>query len=272
MGALSYQGPTRPCAAWTRREPAVWTTLAQRDGISRSYGSHAFYDIGKILVSGGGASVRDSRTIDLNGPTPQVSATSPMAFGRRQHNLTTLADGSVLATGGNSSGALARRHERGRLPRRALGPCNRYLEDARLDGRDASIPLHGAASARRPRLVRRWRHLRDVRPGRLPRQECRGLHATVPLPEGRLGPARSAADDQLGAELGRLRLAVQIGTPDAASIGKVALVRLGAVTHSVNMEQRYVPLSFTAGSSSLDGDRPDQRRRGAAGLLHAVHP
>src|ERR687884_851997 len=28
-----------------------------------------------------------------------------MSFGRRQHNLTVLADGSVLATGGNSSGA-----------------------------------------------------------------------------------------------------------------------------------------------------------------------
>ena len=36
-----------------------------------------------------------------------------------------------------------------------------------------------------------------------------------------------------------------ISTPNAASISKVALVRLGAVTHSVNMEQRYVPLSFT---------------------------
>ena len=43
--------------------------------------------------------------IDINGATPQVSATSPMAFGRRQFNLTLLADGSVLATGGNSTGA-----------------------------------------------------------------------------------------------------------------------------------------------------------------------
>jgi hypothetical protein len=49
---------------------------------------------------------------------------------------------------------------------------------------------------------------------------------------------------------------IQIATPDAASIQKVALVRLGAVTHSVNMEQRYVPLSFTAGSGSLAATVP----------------
>jgi len=53
---------------------------------------------------GGGPSVADARVININGPTPQVSQTSPMAFGRRQFDLTDLADGSVLATGGNSSG------------------------------------------------------------------------------------------------------------------------------------------------------------------------
>ena len=47
-----------------------------------------------------------------------------------------------------------------------------------------------------------------------------------------------------------------IGTPDAAAIRKVGLVRLGAVTHSVNMEQRYVPLGFTAGSGSLTATAP----------------
>ncbi len=61
--------------------------------------------MGKILVAGGGPSSNDARVIDLNGATPQVSATAPMASGRRQHNLTVLADGTVLATGGNSSGA-----------------------------------------------------------------------------------------------------------------------------------------------------------------------
>ena len=48
----------------------------------------------------------------------------------------------------------------------------------------------------------------------------------------------------------------QIDTPDAAAIRKVALVRLGAVTHSVNMEQRYVPLTFTAGAGALTATAP----------------
>ena len=47
-----------------------------------------------------------------------------------------------------------------------------------------------------------------------------------------------------------------VATANPASIGKVALVRLGAVTHSVNMEQRYVPLSFSAGATSLTATAP----------------
>src|SRR4029450_8735124 len=62
-------------------------------------------DIGKTLVAGGGSSSKSALVTDTNGATPSVSATAPMAFGRRQHNLPLLADGSVLATGGNSTGA-----------------------------------------------------------------------------------------------------------------------------------------------------------------------
>jgi hypothetical protein len=49
---------------------------------------------------------------------------------------------------------------------------------------------------------------------------------------------------------------LEISTGNPASIRKVALVRLGAVTHSNNMEQRYVPLSFTAGTTSLTASAP----------------
>jgi Galactose oxidase-like, Early set domain/Bacterial Ig domain len=47
-----------------------------------------------------------------------------------------------------------------------------------------------------------------------------------------------------------------IATSDPAAIRKVALVRLGAVTHSNNMEQRFIPLSYTAGATSLDARSP----------------
>src|SRR5438552_2928137 len=50
--------------------------------------------------------------------------------------------------------------------------------------------------------------------------------------------------------------ALDIATAGPGSIRKVALVRLGAVTHSDNMEQRYVPLQFTAGAASLTATGP----------------
>ena len=49
---------------------------------------------------------------------------------------------------------------------------------------------------------------------------------------------------------------LQIQTPDAANISSVALVRLGAVTHAFDMEQRLVGLTFTAGSGVLNAIAP----------------
>jgi hypothetical protein len=40
-----------------------------------------------------------------------------------------------------------------------------------------------------------------------------------------------------------------VGTPNASSIGSAALLRPGAATHSMNMEQRYVGLSIQSRSS-----------------------
>ena len=104
-GRALYSGPDQTLRALNTTGTGAWQTFGQRDTINRDYGGHAIYDIGKMLVAGGGGSTRDARVVDFNGATPQVSATAPMAFGRRQHNLTVLADGTVLATGGNSSGA-----------------------------------------------------------------------------------------------------------------------------------------------------------------------
>ena len=47
-----------------------------------------------------------------------------------------------------------------------------------------------------------------------------------------------------------------IATPDAARIGKVSLLRYGATTHTFNMGQLFLPLTFTTGTSSLTVTAP----------------
>ena len=47
-----------------------------------------------------------------------------------------------------------------------------------------------------------------------------------------------------------------VQTPNAANISSVALIRNGAATHAFDMDQRFVGLSFTAGSSALTVTAP----------------
>ena len=47
-----------------------------------------------------------------------------------------------------------------------------------------------------------------------------------------------------------------MATPDAAQIVQVTLVRFGSVTHCFNMGQRFIPLSFSAGTGSLTVTAP----------------
>ena len=49
---------------------------------------------------------------------------------------------------------------------------------------------------------------------------------------------------------------ITIQTPDASGISRVAFIKLGSVTHQFNMDQRYVPLTFTAGSGNLSVQTP----------------
>jgi hypothetical protein len=255
-GRAFYSGPDSTMRTLDTSGTGAWQSFGQRDGLNRDYGSHALFDVGRILVAGGGNSSKDARIININGATPQVSATSPMANGRRQHNLTVLADGSVLATGGNSSGA-------------GLVDLNNGVYAAELFS-----PATGT-----------WKTL-------APEQATRQYHSTaLLLPDGRVlssGGGICGTCDAVGylaknAQVftppylfkadgsGQLapRPAItgvassvaygtpfRIETPDAAAIRKVALVRLGAVTHSVNMEQRYVPLAFSAESGALTATAP----------------
>ena len=47
-----------------------------------------------------------------------------------------------------------------------------------------------------------------------------------------------------------------VQTPDASRIANVSLIRFGAVTHAINMGQRFLPLNFTVGTGSLTVTAP----------------
>ena len=260
-GRAFYAGPNQTMRALNTDGTGAWQTFGQRDAINRDYGSHALYDIGRILVAGGGASSADARTININGATPQVTATAPMANGRRQHNLTVLADGSVLATGGNSSGA-------------GLVDLNNGVYVGELWTPTTGNPATGTWKTLAAETATRQYHstallLPDGRVvssgggicGTCDQVGYLAKNAQVFTPpylfktdgSGELAPRPAIASAPASVAYGA---GFQIDTPDAAAIRKVALVRLGAVTHSVNMEQRYVPLTFTAGAGALTATAP----------------
>ena len=165
-----------------------------------------------------------------------------------------LADGSVLATGGNSSAA-------------ALVDLNAGVYPA-----EQWIPATGQWRTLAPMQITRQYHstallLADGRVlssgggicGTCDQVGYLAKNAEIFSPpylfqaDGTLAPRPAIDAAPAAATYGA---PIEITTANPASIRKVALVRLGAVTHSDNMEQRYVPLSFTAGATSITATTP----------------
>ena len=255
-GRAFYSGPDQTMRSLDTSGGGTWQTFGQRDTLNRSYGSRALYDVGKILVTGGGASSADARVIDINGATPQVSATAPMANGRRQHNLTVLADGSVLATGGNSSGASLVDLDNGVYAAEQWNPATgqwktlaaqqvtRQYHSTALLLRDGRVLSSGGGICGVCETIGYLAKNAEVfTPPYLFKKD--GSGELAPRPTVTAAPSEAAYGTPFS-----------ISTPEPATISKLALVRLGAVTHSVDMEQRYVPLSFTRGGGTLTATAP----------------
>jgi hypothetical protein len=183
--------------------------------------------------------------LDMTQGAPAWQAINPMAFGRSYHNMTLLPDGNVVVTGG-------------------IGFTNPDTQTLAVYAAEMWSPTTQAfttmASAVTPRVY----------------------HSTaLLLPDGRVmvgggGEYHGTSPDQLNAEIysppylfkgarptvtsapSALTYNSQftVQTPDAANIASVALLRLGSVTHAFNENQRYVPLTFSAGTGSLNVTAP----------------
>jgi Domain of unknown function (DUF1929)/Bacterial Ig domain len=253
-GRVFDSGPDPTLRVLDTSGTGVWQSLSARDSINRDYGGHALFDVGKMLVAGGGPSTTDARVIDFNGAAPTVTPTAPMAYGRRQHNLTVLADGTVLATGGNSDGASLVDLAAGVYPAELWNPATgqwrtlaamqvtrQYHSTALLlpDGRVLSAG--GGICGTCDTVGYLAKNAEIFSPPYLFQADG----TLAPRPQITSAPASTGYGMQ-----------IDIGIANPSSIRKVAFIRLGAVTHSNNMEQRYVPLAFTAGATSLAATTP----------------
>ena len=272
-GRAFVSGPDRILRSLDPSGTGAWSSFqeyyAVRDSEYRSYGSHALYDIGKILIAGGGDEVdpgdggpdttSDSAVvIDLNGDTPQTSPTQSMENRRRQHNLTVLADGTVLATGGLSTGEPLVDLDHGVYAAElwdpesgqngewttlaAMAKTRQYHSTALLlpDGRVLSSGGGVCGTCRDVGYLEKNAEIFS------PPYLFDDSGQPAPRPEINRAPRVVAYNAPF-----------PIRSPDAERIRKVALIRLGAVTHSVNMEQRYVPLDYTLDGTTLAATSPE---------------
>jgi hypothetical protein len=251
-GSLFVAGPTATkflslsgSGSWRNGPPRLFRY--------RDYGAAVMYDDGKILFAGGGFTTNTAEVIDLNEPSPVWRWTGSMAHPRRHLNVTVLPTGEVLATGGVAGTTF----------------------------NDISTGVH-AAEMWNP-TTGQWTLLAS-------NAITRGYHGTsLLLPDGRVLNAGSGqgagAPDERNAELysppyllrgpppvitsapSEVRYGAQfrIETPQAAAITKVSLIRLGAVTHAFDENQRFQRLAFNADATGLTLTAPSSSNRAPPG-------
>jgi hypothetical protein len=274
-GKVEFMGPPPQMNTINTSGTGAITATKARDSIERTYGGFATYDKGKVLVAGGGDITEGGQTdvptktavvVDVNGSTTTVSSTASMSVGRRQHNLTILADGSVLATGGMSRATAANvdlddpvfaaeRWDPATGTWTVLAGASRvrqYHSSATLlpDGR--VLTGGGGVCASCVSAGYLEKNVEYFEPPYLYKQDGSGQKATRPVISSVPSTATYGQD-------------FDISSTQAGSIAKVGLVRLGAATHSQDQGQRYVPLSFNASSSTITATAPANSNLAPAG-------
>ncbi|HWX55325.1 MAG TPA: galactose oxidase-like domain-containing protein [Verrucomicrobiae bacterium] len=255
-GKVFYSGSTTSSSIF---DPATqtWTlNVAQTNfGNTRTYGSSVLlpltlasgYKPVVMIMGGSNPATATTELIDLSAATPRWAKGPAMSQARVEMNATILPNGKVVALGGSvndEDGSTASFNTDIYDPHSntfSTGAPNAfprlYHSNAMLLP-DATVLVTGSNPARGTYE----QHSEIYSPGYL--FNANGSAATRPS----ITSATPAAFTYGGA--------FQVQTPDAASITKVALMRAGAVTHSFDMEQRLVELSFTAGNGVLNVTAP----------------
>lgn len=222
--------------------------------ISRSYTSSAvMYQPGKILQMGGTFSGNiAARTsdgvidVDINGDRPSIKKLNPMAFERAWHQATVLPNGEVLVTGGS-----ARENQlidpaftaelwnptTQKFRPLVASPIARLYHSTAILLPDATVFVGGGGA-----------------PGPLVNTNAEIYYPPylfdedgneAPRPSIGIGTSREDYDHRSNYSFA------------GASIPtRIVLVKTGAVTHSFDFEQRFIPLNFTVQGNTVNVRMP----------------
>ena len=249
-GKVFVSGPETTTRYLDTSGTGAWTTVATRAvNADRDYGSSVTYDVGKVVIIGGGdPPLSSAEVIDLNQGSPAWSTVGSMASARRQMNSTILADGKVLVTGGTSSSGFN-------------GAAGALLTAEMWN--PATGNFSTMASMSKTRIYHSTAIL--LPDGRVlsagggrPGTEQRNAEIYSPpylFTAGGSAATRPTIDSHISKGV-RPNQTIFVTTPEATSIAKVTLVGLSSVTHARNMTQRFNNLTFTQGSGGLNVTMP----------------
>jgi galactose oxidase len=248
-GKVFYAGEAGTTRYLNPNGTGSWTTVASRLYGYRDYGSAVMYDVGKILYAGGGHTTNTAEIIDLNAAAPVWKWTGSMAYPRRHLNATVLPTGEVLVTSGSRG--------------TAFNDIAQAVHPAELWS-----PTTGTWTTLASNRVNRSYHSTSILlpDGRVlhagsgdgagaPREKNAELFSPPYLFKG-ARPTISSVPALVG-----YGTSFSVSTPQAASIAKVSLIRLGSVTHGFDMNQRFQRLPFTRGTGTLTVSAPTSRSR-----------
>ncbi|MBK7950738.1 MAG: NPCBM/NEW2 domain-containing protein [Deltaproteobacteria bacterium] len=248
QGDVFQGGPT---PTWHRYDPmggAATVALGQPIGdVARSYGNAVTYGEGKVLLVGGADLRLDPPTsrnfvyrVDLTGPAPTVTPGAPMRYPRTLLNTVTLANGELLVIGGNT---VARYFDDtgSVLHTEIYSPSTDSWRTT--DNLDVPRNYHSTALLMKDGRViamgggGRWSgHPANHLDGQIFSPpylfESDGSPAVRPMLSVP-APAQVRAGDSL----------VVTASPTTTAF---SVVRLSAVTHHVNTDQRFLPISAVA--------------------------
>jgi hypothetical protein len=261
-GRVFRAGPLTPSRWLDTSGTGAWgaTTKPHFNGAAvpyRDFGSAVMYEPDKVLITGGGqypGPTNTSEIIDLKNESGNWTPTSePMDYARRHHQLTILANGQVLATGGTQGEGFnntclkqvvfdAELWDKGTLPgtdtwtRMAPASIRRQYHSVAVLLPDARVLVGGTTA-----------EFGFITPGcsGLPAQLQQEIYSPPYLfnPDGSVATRPNITSIPQTISYGTQFL---LGTPSGGfSIRRVTMVRLSSVTHGVNMNQRFNELTFS---------------------------